>query len=431
MKKLLLVIVLTLLAWASTVWVSWPAALDIWWLRREALNLSGILSFELMGLIMVLAVRPVWLEQAFGGLDRMYRVHKWAGILAISFGILHYGIKLSGGLLKHFFERPPRVAHAQLWFDFLRSPVKDMGEWSVYLLAIMLVLTLWQRFPYSFWRYLHKALAVVFVVLSLHALVLSPQTYWAQPMGWLIAATAAVGSICALISLFGQIGRQRTHQAIVTAIEHTGKDVLELECKTDGKWKHQAGQFAFLRFNGWEGAHPFTIASAANAQKTLRFSIKALGDYTHRLPYSVKVGDVVSIEGPYGCFTRANDARQVWIAAGIGITPFLAWLDEMKDSPDQAPSVTLHYCVRNEQEAIYSQELAALCANLPSINLHIHQSERDGRASMQSLHLGSNTENWPSVWFCGPQAFASHLFAELRKAGMPKHHFHQEAFQLR
>lgn len=431
MKKLYLVIALTLLAWVGATWASRPLELDIWWFRRELLNLSGVLSFELMGLIMVLAVRPAWLERAFGGLDQMYRVHKWAGILAISFGVLHYGIKLSGGLLKLFFERAARGPHPQFWFDFLRSPAKDMGEWSVWLLGIMLVLTLWQRFPYSFWRYAHKAMAVIFVVLALHAVVLLPQSYWAQPIGWLIVATACVGSVCALISLCGRIGRQRTHQATVSAMTHAGNNVLELECTIDHQWHHQAGQFAFLRFNDREGAHPFTIASAANAQRTLRFSIKALGDYTHRLPSTVKVGDAVSIEGPYGCFTRPEDGAQVWIAAGIGITPFLAWLDEMKDSAEQAPKVTLHYCVHNEQEAIYSQHLATVCANLPTISLHIHHSEKEGRPSMHSLKLASKSGMWPSIWFCGPQAFAQQLVSDLHTAGMPQGHFHQEAFQMR
>ena len=36
----------------------------------------------------------------------------------------------------------------------------------VWFLAAMLVITLWQRFPYHVWRYLHKLLAVVYLVLA-------------------------------------------------------------------------------------------------------------------------------------------------------------------------------------------------------------------------------------------------------------------------
>jgi hypothetical protein len=37
---------------------------------------------------------------ALGGMDRIYRTHKWAGILAISFAAMHWLIELSGDILK-------------------------------------------------------------------------------------------------------------------------------------------------------------------------------------------------------------------------------------------------------------------------------------------------------------------------------------------
>ena len=76
-------IVLTL-AWACDVFVlqAAPAGAWPWVLQRQALYLTGIWSIALMALIMLLALRPVWLERPLGGMDRVYRLHKWAGILA-------------------------------------------------------------------------------------------------------------------------------------------------------------------------------------------------------------------------------------------------------------------------------------------------------------------------------------------------------------
>jgi hypothetical protein len=68
----------------------------------------------------------------------------------------------------------------------------------------MLLLTLWQRFPYHVWRYVHKVLALVYLLLAFHSLVLAPANYWTQPVGWLVALCAALGSVCALIALSGQ-----------------------------------------------------------------------------------------------------------------------------------------------------------------------------------------------------------------------------------
>jgi hypothetical protein len=65
---------------------SYPASVHPLWIsRQEALYLSG-LSVDCPDVAerCVLATRPTWLEVPLGGMDRVYRTHKWAGILAIS-----------------------------------------------------------------------------------------------------------------------------------------------------------------------------------------------------------------------------------------------------------------------------------------------------------------------------------------------------------
>ena len=76
-----------------------PAWGDVWWWRNQLILLTGVAAWALMSLIMVLAVRPAWLEKPLGGLDKSYRLHKWAGIGAIVLGLLHYGLQLSRSLL--------------------------------------------------------------------------------------------------------------------------------------------------------------------------------------------------------------------------------------------------------------------------------------------------------------------------------------------
>lgn len=75
-----------LVALIGLVW-SWDAlqaaaspAHPLWLARQEAMYLSGLISIGLMSLAMYLATRPLWLETPFGGMDRVYRAHKWAGI---------------------------------------------------------------------------------------------------------------------------------------------------------------------------------------------------------------------------------------------------------------------------------------------------------------------------------------------------------------
>ena len=71
MKKIMYGVALLVLAtWGLTVY-GHNSAMDVWWWRKQLIYVSGFASFVLMSLIMVLAVRPRWLEKPLGGLDKM------------------------------------------------------------------------------------------------------------------------------------------------------------------------------------------------------------------------------------------------------------------------------------------------------------------------------------------------------------------------
>jgi hypothetical protein len=122
---------LVTLAWA---WTSLPAAdtppLTPWALRAQALTLTGLWSFAMLSLAMVLATRPAWLERPFGGLDRLYRVHKWAGILAVGFASTHWLVELSDEAIKASFGRAGRLPreHGGALAEALRAGLRRLGE---------------------------------------------------------------------------------------------------------------------------------------------------------------------------------------------------------------------------------------------------------------------------------------------------------------
>ncbi|MDP3638330.1 MAG: ferric reductase-like transmembrane domain-containing protein, partial [Azonexus sp.] len=122
----------------------------LWVARQEALYLSGLLSIALMSLAMFLATRPTWLETPMGGMDRIYRTHKWAGILAVSFATLHWLVEMSSDILKSTIGREGRVPKEKFagFQDVLRVLAENMGEWAIYAVLAMLNITLWKKFPY-------------------------------------------------------------------------------------------------------------------------------------------------------------------------------------------------------------------------------------------------------------------------------------------
>lgn len=424
--------VVSVLVWAASL-LAMPAetSMDVWFWRKQLIYLTGIAAFAYMSLIMVLAIRPKWLEKPLNGLDKMYRLHKWAGIWAISLGVAHYAIKLSKSILTMYFERGAKGPHEDWFLDMFRGSAKDLGEWAVYFSVVMLVVTLWKKFPYDKWRILHKTLSVFFLVIVYHSIVLTPAEWWLQPAGLFMAVCAAVGSWCAVLAIFGRIGAKRTYAGTVIKVMHLPNQIIEITCELGKQWSHEEGQFAFIKHAALGEKHPFTISSADNGDGQVRFAIKSLGDDTAHLYAAVKEGDKVNVEGPYGCFSYNEDSQteQLWVAAGIGVTPFIAWLEGLQEQPEKAPKVTLHYCANNEQEGVYAKRLQALTETIDNITLVIHYSEQEGYLTADKLLQGT-AQNTP-IWFCGPSGFAKAIKTGMQKTGRDLALFHNEYFEIR
>lgn len=409
----------------------------LWIARQEAMYLSGLLSIGLMSLAMYLATRPLWLEGVFGGMDRVYRAHKWAGILGGSFAILHWLVEMSDDILKSTIGRTGRVPKedAAGLLSSMRGLAEDMGEWGFYILLALLAITLWRRFPYRPWRFLHRAMPVIYLVLAFHSVLLSPRDYWTQPVGWALAGLIVAGVYGATRALRGTIGQARRVRGEVLAVAQPAPDIVAVSCRVPAGWMgHQPGQFALVTFDPAEGAHPFTIASADRGDRIIEFRIKALGDHTRQLPVLLRPGQQVDIEGPYGRFElgRINRrVRQFWVAGGIGVTPFLAWLKDLQGHPDEAPEADLHYCTRDRERDPFVTELRLLCEPLPKVRLHVHGALQGEKLDAATVLQCASAAQAGEVWFCGPRGLAQTLQQGLKNMGRRRMGFHQEAFEMR
>jgi len=427
------------LAWTWDAFFLNPIAGDTPWVARtQGIYLTGIWSMGLMSLTMILATRPAWLEPALGGMDRVYHLHKWAGILAISLGVAHWLVKLSKSIMKDLIGAAIHKPAKFPALDFLQpfhSLGKDVGEWMIYALIVSLLITLWKAFPYKSWRLLHRAMPILYLALVFHTVVLTPATWWVQPLGLIMGVLMLGGSVAAGMALRRRIGVHRRHAGRIESVRALPSGVTEVECAMDAGWPgHRAGQFAFVTFDAAEGAHPFTIASADQPRtRRLCFQIKALGDYTNGLAQRLRPGQPVWIEGPYGRFDhRRGGARQAWVAGGIGVTPFLAWLESFQDHPERAPQADLHYCIRDAAHDPFIERLQTLCATLPRIRLHVHDASKGQRLDADLLRRQHpQSSDTMDVWFCGPAGLARHLESGLRSLGLKDVLVHREAFEMR
>ncbi|MBI2240160.1 MAG: ferric reductase-like transmembrane domain-containing protein [Magnetospirillum gryphiswaldense] len=423
-----------------------PAALQadtFFFLRGNMVQASGVMAMVAMSVAMVLALRPRWLESRLDGLDKMYRLHKWLGIAGLSLAVTHWlwakGPKWATGW--GLLERPQRGPRPELapgieqTLNSWRGLAEGIGEWAFYAMALLIVLALVKRFPYRRFFQTHRLLAVGYLVMVFHAVVLTKFAYWTTPLGAVLAVLLVAGTGAAVVVLSRRVGAGRKVGGHVAAL----RDFPELRClevrvAMESGWKgHQAGQFAFVTFDPKEGAHPFTIASSWDGgDNCLSFVIKELGDHTGQLRRSLAVGQSVTVEGPYGCFTFADDCpRQIWVGGGIGVTPFLArarQLATQRGTGGQDIDL-IHTTVDEDPEAL--AELRRL-AQQAGIRLHVLVDGRDGRLTGDRLRDMVPGWRQASLWFCGPAGFGHALRADLADHGMAvSRRFHQELFAMR
>ncbi|MDS4042064.1 MAG: ferric reductase-like transmembrane domain-containing protein [Candidatus Competibacter sp.] len=438
-----------------TFWIYLLLLTSLWWLADQTvwssldnffrwravwMQYSGVLGIGVMSLAMLLAIRPVVLEPHLGGLDKMYRLHKWLGIAGLTLSVSHWLMAqvpkwlVGWGLLERP-ARPPRTAlpadSIQQFLANQRHLAESIGEWAFYAAVALMVLALFKRFPYRWFFRTHRLLAVAYLVLVWHSVVLMKFDYWSGVLGPVMAVLMAAGSVAAVLVLFRRVAVSRQVVGEVASItRHDALNVLALDIQLKGRWAgHEAGQFAFLTLHEDEGPHPFTIASAWSGDGRIQFIIKALGDYTRTLADRLHVGDPVKVEGPYGRFNfQGEQPRQIWVGGGIGITPFISRLKALAQTPDGKTIDLFHTTATYDSKAIGLLERDAQAANVP---LHVLWDERDGR--LDAERICKIVPDWrdADVWFCGPAGFGQVLKQDLTTKGLPEARFHQELFALR
>ncbi len=438
--SLLAVLLLLTALWLAADTLA-PVPFTYFSFRAVFMQYSGTIGIGLMSVAMLLALRPKWLEPHLDGLDKMYRLHKWLGIAALAVAIIHWwwgkGTKWMVGW--GWLEKPVRkpVAGETLgtiegWLRSQRGFAESVGEWAFYAAVVLIVLALIKRFPYHWFVKTHKWIAVAYLALAYHSAVLIKVDYWSQPVGWLLAALLLAGSVAALLTLTGRIGTGRKAQGTIVALtDYPALRVLETAVVLEDGWRgHAAGQFAFVTSDRSEGAHPYTIASAWNpTDRRLVFITKALGDHTSRLRERLKIGMPVTVEGPYGCF-NFEDAQphQIWVGAGIGITPFIARLKQRAATPDAKTIDLFHPTAEFDQAAIDRLTADAAAAGG---RLHLLVDGKDGRLNGERIRAAVPEWQSASIWFCGPLRFGQALREDFLAHGLPPECFHQELFQMR
>lgn len=198
-------------------------------------------------------------------------------------------------------------------------------------LMLIVMLALNRNIPYSAWRWWHRLSGPLFLIVVLHWLSIKSPLPLLSPAGVWMAALAGLGIASAAykLLLYPFLARHAEYRVIGIT---PGPSAAQIEFEPVRRGiAFQPGHFGFLHMKvaGLREPHPFTIAAAPTSGGRIVFIIRALGDFTARLVANIQPGMHADVYAPYGRFERSPIAgREIWIAGGVGISPFVAWMSD-------------------------------------------------------------------------------------------------------
>jgi predicted ferric reductase len=385
-------------------------------------EILGSLLIVLMSCSLFLSTRPKWAEPFFGGLDKMYMTHR----------------------------RTSTSAFLLMFVHLLTVPITTVGlrlgnylAMIAFLGIVAIVLpTLAPRIPflnrltgntYEGWKKLHRFIGIFFIFGFVHSLTIKGLDAFIA-INW-VQIFFIIGTASYLYTeVFGRFFKKYVPYT-VEAVNHPNSATTEvvLRAKKDAIQKQRAGQFLFVRFpqdTTLDESHPFTISSAPR-EDVLRVTVKACGDYTRHLFSHLQAGMDAIVEGAYGMFDyKTSGDKQIWVAGGIGVTPFLSFIRDMDG--DLRHDVDFYYTVRHREEAIFVDEIEAAAKKHPRLKAHIRFSSTDGSLTVDEIvkNNGGNISGH-QIYMCGPLPMVQAFEKKFLEAQVPAVNIHYEEFNFR
>jgi len=386
--------------------------------------------FSLVGVVLfavnlILSTRLRALDVFLNGLNNLYIKHSQIGQIAFIL-LLFHPLLLIPKYASNIHE-----AAAFLWLD--QDWAKNWGILALYLMIFLIVLTLYLRPKYNIWKWTHKFLGFAFFLASLHIWLIPSDTSRYFPLKAYILTFSALGLVAFVYkSVLGRF-LIRKYKYVVTNVLNLNNDVIEIRLKPQNKkLMFKPGQFVFLNFinkNTGLESHPFSLTSLPD-DSYISFSIKNLGDYTSTIR-EMAMGTPALIEGPFGVFSFKNASKksQLWIAGGIGITPFVSMAKYL--ITETTYTVDLIYCVKNKYEAVYFDLLKNISeATNGRFNIIAYCSDDSGRISFEVLNKLVNNMLQKDIFICAPPAMIQALKKQFILNGINKSNIYSEEFSF-
>jgi len=227
----------------------------------------------------------------------------------------------------------------------------------------------------------------------------------------------------------------------VSRIETLTPTIKAIWLKLDRTIDFQAGQYVQVHLPGIEGGRPFSIANspsdiARTGELELNVRIVAGGAGTAYLHEKVKVGDALTISGPYGRFFVRTSAKEpmLFMAGGSGLSSPRSMILDLLENGCTDP-ITLVYGQRNLPELYYDTEFRALAAKHANFTYVPALSEdASGFEGLKGfVHDAAKTHfngdfSGQKAYLCGPPVMIEACLAALMQGRLYERDIYTEKF---
>jgi predicted ferric reductase len=405
-------------------------------------QLTGVEAVLMLSIAIVLVSTLPLVDVYFDGIDKAAVMHRRLAITGMLLVLPHILMSHRGGPTPGWAGPAGAVATIGLvtlvvwailprWRSVIPGPgrrlIEVVHEWAPMRWVSRLLAN------YEIWRDVHRATGLFLALAFAHGLADGSPFPDSPLLRWTYVATSGTGLA---FYLYRELIARRGHglrDYQVREVNPVGEGLTEIVLHPLGRpFAYHAGQFAMMHLetkDGWH-RHPFTLASSPN-DPDVRVTVKALGDFTTHLQDAVRPGMPAVLSGPHGGFTHAKGTteHQVWVAGGVGVTPFLSWLRSL-DHHKPPGRVDFFYAVADE--APYAEEIRAITQRHPEVRLHVVRSQQDGRLTVAHAVEASGADpDELSVFMCGPEGMVSALQQGFRDVGVPQRRIFREYFDWR
>jgi predicted ferric reductase len=396
-------------------------------------RLTGLLGAYSALVQVVLLARIPWVERSVG-FDRLTVWHRWNGHACLYLVLAHVVFSVWGYAVLDRLTIGQETSTMITGGIYPGMITATIGTALLIAVVVSSVVIVRRHIRYEAWYAVHLTVYAAIALAWFHQIPTGNELvldrlaadYW---RGLYLATIALLVGFRVLAPVLNAF-RFRLRVAEVVD-EGSGVFSLRIQGRRLDRLGAHAGQFFLWRFllrGRWWASHPFSLSAAPDG-RSLRITIKALGDFTSRIA-TIPVGTRVVAEGPFGVFTDAVRRRPkvALIGGGIGITPVRSLLEEMDGD------LVVVYRVVDDADVIFGDELREL-AERKSAVVHIVVGDHAAPAGSQLLSPTHLQELVPDiaereVYVCGPPAMADATRRSVRRARVPARYIHTERFAL-